>query len=187
MEQWKVIEEFPNYEISNLGNVRRRIHSVTNAICTYEVDSIPIKPFLNSKGYYRVQLCKNGLMTKKFVHRLVAEAFIDNPEYKPCVNHIDCNPRNNAASNLEWCTHKENMEWMVKMGRTIRTPEQIEHLRMSQTKYAKSVIGTNLMTGEKVRFDFLNEVENMGFQPSCVCQCCKGIRRTHKGYRWEYA
>lgn len=65
-------------------------------------------------GYYRVNLTKEKKHKMHFVHRLVAETFIPNPENKPFINHIDGNPRNNRVSNLEWCTTKENSEHAVK-------------------------------------------------------------------------
>lgn len=58
--------------------------------------------------YFRVKLSKNGKTKTYLIHRLVAEAFIDNPDNKPCINHIDENGLNNHVSNLEWCTYKEN-------------------------------------------------------------------------------
>lgn len=68
-------------------------------------------------NYRRVTLCKNG-KTKRFqVHRLVAEEFIPNPEKKPCVNHKDNNGENNNMSNLEWCSHSENMIHAQKQSR----------------------------------------------------------------------
>lgn len=68
-------------------------------------------------GYRKVNLYdKRGKCSKKYVHRLVAEAFIPNPENKPNVNHIDCNRQNNKASNLEWCTQSENIKHAVKCG-----------------------------------------------------------------------
>ena len=61
----------------------------------------------------------SGVCHKKYVHRLVAEAFIPNPENKPNVNHIDCNVKNNDVSNLEWCTQSENILHCSRLGRHV--------------------------------------------------------------------
>lgn len=173
MEQWKVIEGFENYMVSNTGKIKN-------------IQEKEVKPADNGRGYKKVRLYKNGKYHKKYIHRLVAIHFIENPHNKPCVNHIDNNPSNNRVENLEWCTHKENMEWMQKQGRAIRTHEQIEKIHEAQRKYYKAVVGTNIVTGEIIKFEYLNLVATSGFQPSCVSNCCKGIRQTHKGYRWQY-
>lgn len=68
-------------------------------------------------GYYRVSLCKDGKHTRKRVSRLVAEAFIPNPENKEIVNHIDFDRKNNNVENLEWCTQKENVLHSTQEGR----------------------------------------------------------------------
>lgn len=132
-----------------------------------------MKPWTNQYGHLYVDTHLNGDRRTQSVHRLVALAFVPNPENKPCINHKDNNPQNNVPSNLEWCTKKENSEWMSKQ------------LRGTSI----GVIGTNLETGEVIRFDRLNDVKKAGFQSSCVCLCCKGNRgvKQHKGYRWEYA
>lgn len=91
-EIWKVIEEEPKYEVSNFGNIR---NSKTKRLRKLE---------MNEKGYLRVKLNKQYR-----VHRLVATAFIDNPENKPEVDHIDGDKRNNRVDNLRWVTGKENM------------------------------------------------------------------------------
>lgn len=95
------------YEISNLGNVK----SIKN--------NIILKPFINKKLYNRktVSLHKKGVQKIYKVHRLVASAFIPNPKNKKCINHLDNDPRNNNVLNLEWVTHKENIQYAVKQGR----------------------------------------------------------------------
>lgn len=90
--QWKTIEEFPNYEVSNYGQVRRVCKKHTRLK----------KTRLNEFGYEIVHLSNNGVNKHRAVHRLVALAFIDNPDNLPEVNHIDLNKENNCVSNLEW-------------------------------------------------------------------------------------
>lgn len=92
-EEWRPILDFPNYEVSNLGQVRRN-----NKIR---------KPQIN-KGYYVIAIWKNNKQTNKYIHRLVAETFIPNPDNLPIVDHIDRNVTNNVVSNLRWVTKSEN-------------------------------------------------------------------------------
>lgn len=99
-EIWKPILNYENlYNISNLGNVFSIRSQRT------------IKPTKNSKGYLIVGLCKERKRKNWLVHRLVAESFIDNPKNLPEINYKDENPLNNVMSNLEWCTHKYNMNY----------------------------------------------------------------------------
>ena len=97
IEEWKLIDGFEKYEISNKGRIRR----------LYLKGYRYRKPVIQS-GYCSVTF-SIGLKFKKYqIHRLVALAFIDNKYNKPCVNHIDGNGLNNNISNLEWCTYSEN-------------------------------------------------------------------------------
>jgi hypothetical protein len=97
IEEWKLIDGFEKYEISNKGRIRR----------LYLKGYRYRKPVIQS-GYCSVTF-SIGLKFKKYqIHRLVALAFIDNKYNKPCVNHIDGNGLNNNVSNLEWCTYSEN-------------------------------------------------------------------------------
>ena len=98
MEVWKKIKGFENYEISNEGRLKS-LHFGKEIFRK----SKPTK-----QGYVRFALCKNGKQFIFLAHRLVAEAFIENPEKKLCVNHKDENKANNNVLNLEWVTHKEN-------------------------------------------------------------------------------
>lgn len=105
MEQWKVIEGFENYSISSYGRIRNDKRGVLmNAgIC--------------NSGYLRIRLCNNGVIKKFLVHRLVAQAFIHNPNNYPCVNHIDEDKMNNNINNLEWCTYHQNNNYGTRNGR----------------------------------------------------------------------
>lgn len=94
MEQWRKIEGYENYSVSNYGRVR---NDKRNKLidCKYS-------------GYKRVRLCNNGVNKMFFVHRLVAMAFIPNPNNYPIINHKDEIKTNNHVSNLEWCTYQYN-------------------------------------------------------------------------------
>ena len=96
MELWKDIEGFDGYQISTWGNVRHHGKS--------------IKPYYNHKGYLKASLYKNGVNHKKRINRLVAQAFIPNPNNYPQVNHKDGNKENNSVTNLEWVTGEMNIE-----------------------------------------------------------------------------
>lgn len=186
-ELWKVIPEFNFYEVSNCGRIRckeRKVKREKSGDYIYKEHFL--KPVDNGNGYFRVMLKQEGRKKKFYVHRLVAMAFISNPDNKPYINHIDNNPSNNRVENLEWCTHQENMDWMISQGRNKRNGIWLKHLHESQEKYYKPVIGINIKTGEELHFKYLNEVKNSGFQPSCVSCCCNGIHKTHKGYIWKF-
>lgn len=97
--EWKLIEGFDGiYSVSNYGEVK---NNRTGKL---------MKPRKNEKGYLRIGLTTNGKQKCMRVHRLVAQAFIPNPENKPEVNHIDFNKENNCVNNLEWVTCKENSD-----------------------------------------------------------------------------
>lgn len=103
-EIWKEIPNLP-YDISNLGNVRRQL----NAKYKYK-NRLYIKPYKNNKGYLCVNLYKECKVYKRQLHRLIAQAFIPNPNNLDEINHIDGNPLNNSIENLEWCTHQYNIQ-----------------------------------------------------------------------------
>ncbi len=112
MEIWKDIKGYEGlYQISNYGRVksipRTKKHSYNGIAHLKEKILKPI--YIN--GYQRVSLCKNSKATYMFVHKLVANAFIKNPNNYPEINHIDENKANNIYNNLEWCTHSYNINY----------------------------------------------------------------------------
>lgn len=103
-EEWRVVEGFPDYEVSNLGRIRRRTDT------TNKKRGDILSQWQRETGYTGIHLRRDDDTHNLYPHRIVAEAFIPNPEGKPCVNHKDGNKSNNRASNLEWCTYKENTQ-----------------------------------------------------------------------------
>lgn len=100
-----------------------------------------LKPFVNAGGYLRVNLHKDGKTTHYYVHRLVAEAFIANPEGQRIVNHIDTNPQNNKASNLEWCDQSYNIQFSRSLGNQNDIP----------------IAATSLLTGKRKEYKNLRD------------------------------
>lgn len=187
-EIWKPIDFLGNeYFVSNTGKVKsieRKMANCNGKIITYKGRLYTQNK--NSQGYYRVNILRKCY----FVHRLVALAFCENPDKEryTIVNHIDNNPLNNKADNLEWTNLKGNIHHAMKQGRTVRTESWLRHLREANENHGKSVSRINPVTNtiEKT-YVCLNDVKQDGFQPSCVSMCCKKKRATHCGFRWEYA
>lgn len=103
-ELWKDIKDYEGlYMISNLGRVKSN-HGKGRILKPRQSKSPGIEGM-----YQRVMLFKDGVKHNKRIHRLVAEAFIPNPDNKPYVDHIDTNPSNNTVTNLRWCTNQENV------------------------------------------------------------------------------
>lgn len=128
-EEWRPVVGYEGlYSVSNLGRVRaEEIERPSKWGTMMKVPERIMSLSILEGRKYRVSLTKDKKRSSYTVHRLVAQAFIPNPENKTDVNHLDNNPLNNRVDNLEWLTHKENMEYSAKQGRTrvYLTPERI--------------------------------------------------------------
>ena len=180
MEIWKNIKDYPNYMVSNLGRIKSLNYKRTGK------EQI-LKQIKNSNGYLRVALSKNGNIKKYQIHRLVAEAFLPNPENKPCIDHINCNRSDNRVENLRWVTQKENNNNPL----TIDKLNKNAHLKNkfgAEHPLSKPIIQFT-KNGEFIRkWDSIRDVEReLGINQGNISNCCKGKLKLTGGYIWSYA
>lgn len=118
MTEWAHVVGYEGlYDVSTEGEVRSFDRKTLSRFGNFKLTPGKLmKQETSNAGYKRVALSKEGNNKKFAVHRLVAEAFIPNPDDKPCINHLDGNRANNNRSNLEWCTYKENTDYGVTKG-----------------------------------------------------------------------
>lgn len=150
-EEWKEIKDYENYEVSDFGRVRR--------------NGKILKPWKNRKGYLHVDLSKNGIRRAVKVHRLVAQAFLPNPQNLPCVNHKDENKINNTVDNLEWCTYEYNNNYSK----------------------AKPVLQYDLL-GNLIREwpSGVKVEEELGIHQQSISMCCLGRYKSAGNFVWRF-
>ena len=168
-EIWKTIPEFPNYQVSNKGNVKSLNYLRTGK------EKI-LKPFKNKDGYLQVYLHKNGKRKFMLVHRLVAITFIPNTNNFPQVNHRNEIKEDNRVENLEFCDARYNVNYGTRNERDSKT--QTNHPKKS--KQVKC-----LETG--IIYPSIMEIERrLGFEHQSISDCCNGKRNICGGYHWEF-
>lgn len=183
-EIWIDIEGYEGlYQVSNYGNVRSLNYKRTGK-------SKILKQQKHKSGYLKVNLYINGSMRTYLVHRLVCEAFIDNPENKPEVNHVDGNKGNNAIDNLEWTTRSENQIHAWNNGLKENTRSVVKQsLFLAQDACKRSVkcITTNII------YESISEAELLtGICHQNIGKCCNGSRKSAgklpdgTKLEWEY-
>jgi hypothetical protein len=187
-EIWKPVVNYVGYyEVSNLGNV----HSIDRTIfdkngVMYIRKGKTLKPSLNKSGYLQVALSIDNKLNSHTVHTLVANAFIENIDNKPTVNHIDGNKQNNNVLNLEWATKSEQAihslnhnlrkipnSWIGKFGSKHGASKKV-------SQYTKDNVHIT-------DHDSIIEAANKyNIHPSLIIGVCKGRKKTSCGYIWKY-
>lgn len=165
--KWNDVKDFEGlYQVSDKGDVRTKYNKNGKFNQT-------LKPYQDKDGYLVVKLYKEGRVYNKRINRLVAEAFIPNPEGRKIVNHIDCKRDNNCASNLEWVTQKENIMHSLQFG----------HYKGHGHKAVKAIF----LDGTTESYASLHEAEKATNIPAAnIHKCCNGLRKTAGGCKWEY-
>lgn len=183
VEVWKAIEGYEGlYEVSNLGRVKslERYENARIGVLRKRKERF-LKYFLDKDGYEKVTLSKNHKLKTIGVHRLVAETFIENPEKKPQVNHIDEDKTNNSSMNLEWVTQIENVNHGTRNKR-------ISEAMTNNPLTSKPVIAISKETNQKTYFCSVSEASRKtNIQHSRIKECIKGIRKSAGGYIWQFA
>ena len=173
-EIWKTINGYPNYMISSMGNVKN--------IKTGKL----LKTRIGNNGYYTITLSKKGEIKKKDIHRLIAIAFIPNPENKPEIDHINTDKIDNRIENLRWVTHKENINNPISISK-MKKNQHLKNTFGAEHPLSKPILQFS-MDGKLVRkwesaVDIKKELD---FNNCHISSCCKGKRKTANGYIWRY-
>ena len=172
MEKWKpVAGTYGLLEVSSEGRVRSNMR-----------DGRILKPSMDAKGYLRLHVTIKRKRYAFKVHRMVAEAFIFNPDNKPQVNHIDGNKTNNAVSNLEWVTNKDNVRHAWKNGLC----ENVYRASLKENESRKRpVIATKIDDGSVMEFGSIADAErSLGTRH--ITDVLKGKRKQAKGFTFAY-
>jgi hypothetical protein len=180
MEIWKKIKDFENYEISSLGKVRNKKGNI-------------LVPKYDRDGYAYARISKNGHRYLRAIHRLVAIAFIENPESKPTVNHIDGVKHNNVVPNLEWATHSEQAlhSRNILNNRSIGNPEKIRNFWAGK-RGNESCAGKEYVLispeGKSIKITSINYFcEGKDLSPNALYKVAAGKQKTHRGWRCRKA
>lgn len=173
-EIWKEVDGFNGiYLISTFGRVCSCHHYMKNP---YKIRT----PHKDKLGYFKLSLYKDSKHYPRWIHRLVATAFIPNPYNLNEVDHIDGNPSNNIVTNLRWVTHRENLMNPITRNRR-KSLKGVPNVKLYKP------VALILQNKSKiVVFESAKSTQTQGFNPNIVAQVCNGVKKTHKGQKFMW-
>lgn len=178
-EKWKDIVGYEGlYQVSNLGNIKSLNYRNTG-------EEKIRKLVIDKYGYFVVSLRVNGKSKQHFVHRLVAQAFMPNPDNKPHIDHINTDKTDNRVCNLRWVTQKENSNNPL----TVDKKKKNHRYGVTGINNVRSTVVLQFSKdGEFIKkWDCITDVQReLGINRGNVIKCCKGERKTVGGYIWRY-
>lgn len=164
-EVWKIMKEHFNYEVSSLGRIKNK---TTNKIR---------RTSINNKGYEQIIVYIDKKPKTFYVHRVVANNFLKNPDNLPEVNHKDENKLNNCVDNLEFCDGNYNLHYGTRLER-IANKKRPSYIKIIQKDKSRKVI--------KIWENIDEIVCNNNYHRSNIYKCCQGKLKTAYGYIWNY-
>lgn len=202
IEIWKDIEGYEGlYQVSNFGNVKSLNYNRSGK------ENI-LKPQKNENKYLHISLCKNKKQKTFLLHRLVALAFLKNPQNFPCINHKDENKENNHVDNLEWCTHEYNLKYGTRLE---KISEKRKGFKFTEESVQKM---SNSHRGKKLSLEVINKIreknskavlqysldgtfikewksviqvsKELNISNGHISECCNGKRKTCGDYVWRF-
>ena len=185
-EIWKNIEEYPNYQVSNMGRVKRLSTGY------YRRTEKILKPQLQNNGYLHIKLSQKDKTKCILVHRLVAQVFIPNPNNLPQVNHINEDKTDNRVENLEWCTQKYNINYGNGISKRVKTNKENGTYKkigeINSKIRSKSILQFSKDNSFIRKWDCIMDVQReLGYDNKQISSCLKNRQKTAKGFKWVYA
>lgn len=170
-EVWKDIDGYEGlYQVSNLGRIKSLSRTVINGGRVMKKRATIMNTSKNSTGYLQVNLCVNNIRKKLLVHRIVATAFINNPQNLPQVNHIDENKQNNRVDNLEWCDNVYNNNYGSHCENISRSNGKRVYCHELDMEF-NSILSASKFTG---------------IDQKTISNSCKHAKKQRSKYRWSF-
>lgn len=185
MEQWKSIRNYEGlYEVSSLGRIRsisrkKKVNIKNNEFVVHK--GRVLKQSLKRNGYYSFDASKDGKAKTITVHRMIAEAFIPNPDNKPCINHKNAIKTDNRIENLEWVTYKENSEHASDMD-LFPTPQKVRIQCIElQKEFESSVVAARWLNDTVFKGS-----KNIKTISKNIRRACTDARASNKAYNYRW-
>lgn len=182
-EEWRIIDDTMGYfSVSNFGRIASLSRLVKGGNCMYYTKQHILTTQKDKHGYIRARLVSNnGVNQSKMVHRLVAKAFVPNPNNYEFIDHIDGTRNNNHYTNLRWCTRSMNMMNPI-------TRKRNSNARKGKTpKNARPIVQLHKDGSFVASFYSVTEASNkLGLSSGTLCDCLRNHKHSYKGYKWWY-